>query len=558
MSSEENYQRRVPFREAQQAWDDFSRTGRGEDLDKIVTMLRNTLVHLPPGTPEWNAAFTNLGAALLRRYELAGHADDVEEAARALRAAVDGLPEGDRRRLPALTNLGAVHLRRYELAGQAHDLEQAIQVLGAAVEQLTETNHDIAALTNLGTALLLRFNQSDHEEDVDRAMAVLRTAVGRLRPNQPEYLTAMSNLGDALRAKYERTPRRLIDEDDGQLRSLNMEAVHIYREVLNRRRRLLGDDHRQTLASMNNLAVVLQNQGDLEAAERLHRETYERAGRVLGPEHPTTLSSMNNLAGVLQDLGNLDGAQRLYEQTLAVRTRLYGPDHPNTLASMHNLAGIFRSTGDLTVARRMYEQVVAESRRLLGRQHPSTLVSMTNLAGVRRELGDVAGARELYQQALEVSELVLGAEHPRCRSILAELAALWPPGEPAQYGTSPVETEVALTVLGGDSGEVRSLASWIEKEPALRGTLRLTEPALDPGAMGSLSDTIAVAFASASVSPFVRVLVSWIRARPRRARVVITAPDGKRIELSTSALNNMTPIAEQHLVESLTTTLRGS
>ncbi|WP_262285512.1 tetratricopeptide repeat protein [Micromonospora sp. MA102] len=558
MSSQADHPQRMPFREAQKAWDDFGRTGHGEDLDRVVTVLRNTLVHLPPGTPEWNAAFTNLGAALLRRYELAGRADDVEEAAQVLRAAIDGLPEGDRRRVPALTNLGAVHLRRYELAGRAEDVDQAIQVLGVAVEQLSETDHDVAALTNLGVALLLRHNQSDHEADVDRAMAVLRTAVGRLRPDEPEYLTALSILGDALRAKYERTPRRLIDEDDGQLRSLSMEAVRIYREVLNRRRLLLGDDHPQTLASMNNLAVVLQNQGDLEAAERLHRETYARAGQVLGPEHPTTLSSMNNLAGALRDLGDLNGAKRLYEQTLALRTRLYGTEHPSTLASMHNLAGVLRSTGDLTLALRMYEQVLTESRRVLGHEHPSTLVSMTSLAGVRRELGDVDGARELYRQALEVSELVLGPDHPRCRSIVGDLAALWPPGDRVRHVASTAETEVALTMLGGDSGEARSLAKWIEEEPTLRGTLRLTEPALDPGAMGSLSDTIAVALASASVSPFVRALVSWIRARPRRARLVITAPDGNRIELSTSALNKMAPVAEQDLVDSLTTTLRGS
>ncbi|WP_431946912.1 effector-associated constant component EACC1 [Micromonospora marina] len=557
MSSKENHPQRMPFREAQEAWDDFGRTGHGEDLDKIVTVLRNTLAHLQPGTPEWNAASTNLGAALLRRYELARRADDVQEAAQVLRAAVDGLPEGDRRRVPALTNLGAVHLRRYELAGRAEDVDQAIQVLGIAVEQLPETDHEVAALTNLGVALLLRHKQSDHEADVDRAMAVLRTAVSRLRPDQPEYLTALSNLGDALRAKYERTPRQLIDEDDGQLRSLSMEAVRIYREVLNRRRLLFGDDHPQTLASMNNLAVVLQNQGDLEAAERLHRETYARAGRVLGPEHPTTLSSMNNLAGALRDLGDLESAKNLYEQTLALRIRLYGPEHPTTLSSMHNLAGVLRSTGHLSDARRMYEQVVTDSRRVLGHEHPSTLVSMTNLAGVRRERGDIDGARELYRQALEISERVLGPNHPRCRSILRDLAALWEPGDRLQRGASSVETEIALTMLGGDSAEAWSLAGWLRQEPALGAELRLTKPALDPGAMGSLSDTIAVALAPASVFPFVRALMSWIHARPG-ARIVITSQDGNRIELSTSALNKMTPVAEQDLVDSLTMTLRGS
>jgi len=44
--------------------------------------------------------------------------------------------------------------------------------------------------------------------------------------------------------------------------------------------------------------------------------------RLLGDEHPDTLSSMNNLAETLGALG----ARELYEQTLAARRRLLGDD----------------------------------------------------------------------------------------------------------------------------------------------------------------------------------------------------------------------------------------
>src|SRR5690606_38498617 len=56
----------------------------------------------------------------------------------------------------------------------------------------------------------------------------------------------------------------------------------------------------------------------------------------LGPDHRDTLASMNNLAMGYQDAGRLDRALPLYEEALALNQSRLGPDHPDTLASMNN------------------------------------------------------------------------------------------------------------------------------------------------------------------------------------------------------------------------------
>jgi hypothetical protein len=61
--------------------------------------------------------------------------------------------------------------------------------------------------------------------------------------------------------------------------------------------------------------------------------------RVLGEDHPDTLSSMNNLAETRRDLGDLNGARELHEHALATRRRLLGDDHPDT---QRMLAGLIR------------------------------------------------------------------------------------------------------------------------------------------------------------------------------------------------------------------------
>jgi len=58
------------------------------------------------------------------------------------------------------------------------------------------------------------------------------------------------------------------------------------------RRRELGPRHRHTLASINNLAMVLQSRGEFAKAGDIYHRNYEIRRRVLGEEHPATLRSM--------------------------------------------------------------------------------------------------------------------------------------------------------------------------------------------------------------------------------------------------------------------------
>ncbi|KAH6704103.1 hypothetical protein BKA61DRAFT_702694 [Leptodontidium sp. MPI-SDFR-AT-0119] len=49
---------------------------------------------------------------------------------------------------------------------------------------------------------------------------------------------------------------------------------------------------------MNNLASLFDSQGKYEAAEPLFEETLRLSKKVLGEEHSQTLTSMNNLASL--------------------------------------------------------------------------------------------------------------------------------------------------------------------------------------------------------------------------------------------------------------------
>ena len=71
-------------------------------------------------------------------------------------------------------------------------------------------------------------------------------------------------------------------------------AESLYREALEVQRETLGDRHPDTLISMDNLGVLLQDTGDLAAADLLFREA-EAAG---GDAYKEKLAAINKL-GVL-------------------------------------------------------------------------------------------------------------------------------------------------------------------------------------------------------------------------------------------------------------------
>ncbi|MBK7956349.1 MAG: tetratricopeptide repeat protein [Candidatus Accumulibacter sp.] len=256
------------------------------------------------------------------------------------------------------------------------------------------------------TASYLRDGPALYGESAHWFRRALAINIHELGDEHPDTLTSMNNLALTLRSQGDLPGARALQE-----------------QVLAIRRRVLGDEHPDTLSSMANLASTLRSQGDLPGARALEEQVLAISHRVLGDEHPDTLTSMNNLASTLQSQGDLPGARALQEQVLALRRRVLGDEHPDTLTSMGNLASTLRSQGDLPGARALQEQVLAISRRILGDEHPNTLTSMGNLASTLWSQGDLPGARALEEQVLALRRRVLGDEHPDTLSSMNNLAS---------------------------------------------------------------------------------------------------------------------------------------
>lgn len=133
----------------------------------------------------------------------------------------------------------------------------------------------------------------------------------------------------------------------------------MHRRALDEYEKALGEEHPETLRSVENLAGVLPSQGKYEAAEMMNRRALEGIEKALGKEHSSTLASMNNLAGVLLHQGKYEAAEEMNRRALDGYEKALGEEHPRTLTNVSNLADVLRYQGK-------YEAAAEVNRRVLG------------------------------------------------------------------------------------------------------------------------------------------------------------------------------------------------
>ena len=269
--------------------------------------------------------------------------------------------------------------------------------------QMLEDESGVRMLLRAGRFEHVRGRYTETRSLVARALALARRVLGE---EHPDTVASMNNLAVTLKDLGDLSGARALQE-----------------QVWPISRRLWGNEHPATLTSMDNLAATLMAQGDVSGARALHEQVWSISRRVLGEEHPDTLRSMSNLAETLSAQGDLRGARALEEQVLSVRRRVLGEDYPDTLDTMSNLAETLRAQGDLSGARTLHEQVWSIRRRVLGEEHPDTLSSMSNLAAMLSDQGDLSDARALQERVWSIRRRSLGEEHPDTLTSMNNLAA---------------------------------------------------------------------------------------------------------------------------------------
>ena len=109
------------------------------------------------------------------------------------------------------------------------------------------------------------------------------------------------------------------------------EAEPYHRESLANYRRVLGDDHFNTLLAINNMGSLLLDMERPAEAEVLAVEAIVIATRTLDPHHPVILTVLTNHGRVLAELERFAESEERYLQAYDVGVESQGPDDQQTI-----------------------------------------------------------------------------------------------------------------------------------------------------------------------------------------------------------------------------------
>jgi len=315
----------------------------------------------------------------------------------------------------------------------------------------------------------------------------------RLLDTVASTLEALGRLGPAMAPQAEALEirRRLLgDEHADTLESLStmgrllvaqgrlVEATPYYRSVVDGRKRVLGDDDVNTLIAINNMGFLHEAQENPEEALACYTEGLDRARRVLGSDSDVTLALINNMGRLLMDQGSLDEAEPHLSEGLERSRRMFGDDDPDTIIAIHNMGYLCEAQGKTAEAESYYREALERSRRVLGNDHPSTITSVSNLAVLLEDDRRLPDAEPLYREALERRRRVLGDDHVDTLASINRLAvALDALGNTAE--AEPLfreELERSRRVLGDDHIDTLSAIDNFADVLLQNGELAEAEP----------------------------------------------------------------------------------
>jgi tetratricopeptide (TPR) repeat protein len=236
-------------------------------------------------------------------------------------------------------------------------------------------------------------------------------------------LRAAQRQTEEVQKEYDGLPALLRQVAAMEARGAYREAQPLRQKALDAYRKVLGEEHPDTVISYNNLALNLKAQGKYAAAAEGYRKALDLCRKVLGEEHPGTANCFNNLASNLQAQGQYAAAEEGLRKALAIQRKVLGEEHPLTAQGYNNLAGNLQEQGQLAAAAEGYRRALDVCRTILGEEHPLTATCCGNLAFSLQAQGRYAEAEAGLYKTLQVRRKVLGEEHPHIATSYNNLAA---------------------------------------------------------------------------------------------------------------------------------------
>jgi serine/threonine protein kinase len=272
-----------------------------------------------------------------------------------------------------LAQLARVHKNSGEFMKAETLLREALSIL----EQTVGARHQVTAyvLSDLGS-LKVDLDQLDEGE------ALLRRATQIVREQ-----------GDDIRLPDDRILIRLAYALEQQRKF--SEADALYKEVIDIRRTLFGQEDKDTALVLGNIGLSYLKRGWAARAVAYIGHGCEMLSRTEGTEGRNYPICLVNLSSAFVMQGKLGEAEKKAREALALDRRLYGEKHPATSADSVTLAMVLNGRGSYGEACKLARPALESLRSAYGEEHARVAGAKSILGECLAGLGQVAEAEPL-------------------------------------------------------------------------------------------------------------------------------------------------------------------
>jgi tetratricopeptide (TPR) repeat protein len=227
---------------------------------------------------------------------------------------------------------------------------------------------------------------------------------------------------------------RLGDQHPETVRSMDMVAMNQFesgdfagadaqfREAVALARGLDASDEDLLARVLTDYGGALATRGEMAGAEAVTREALELRRSRLGEESKPYADTLNNLAGILYARREYDECGALLQRCIDIQRKLIGEESVPVATLLNNLGGVLWRKGDRATARVFYAEALAMYRKLLGDEHPEVVGTLNNLAMMTQMDGDLAKSGPMLREALELRRRIRSPDHPEVALSIANLA----------------------------------------------------------------------------------------------------------------------------------------
>jgi CHAT domain-containing protein/Tfp pilus assembly protein PilF len=182
-------------------------------------------------------------------------------------------------------------------------------------------------------------------------------------------------------------------------------AEDLFKRALDIRIKKYGLDNAVVAGTMKNLGLNYKDRKDYTKAEDILLRSLNIYKTLLGREdHPAVASVQNALAVVYQEQGDLDRAEQLYKPALETQQKAFRPDNPDLANTIHNLAVLYLLKKDFAKSEPLYQRSIENIEKTLGPQHPLFANALQSISIMYQVKGDLNRAIEFQRRSHDIRE----------------------------------------------------------------------------------------------------------------------------------------------------------